>query len=130
MSDEAAQLCTITYRAPELFEPTKNTYIDTRSDVWSLGCLLFAWFYGYSPFECEFLDNNNIKVTECSYSRVLSKIPKKINQNKEDMLIMNICEWILLKDHIKRPYTNDVIFRIQNIIDNYSNLKHEDEQFV
>ena len=26
----------------------------TRTDVWSLGCLLFAWWFGHSPFECEF----------------------------------------------------------------------------
>ena len=25
-----------------------------RTDVWSLGCLLFAWWFGHSPFECEF----------------------------------------------------------------------------
>ena len=43
------------YRPPELFDPAVGSVLDCRTDVWSLGCLLFAWWYGNSPFESEFM---------------------------------------------------------------------------
>ena len=43
--------CTMPYRAPELWEPPSQCEVDERVDVWSAGCLLFALFYGRSPFE-------------------------------------------------------------------------------
>jgi serine/threonine kinase 16 len=54
LQDEAAQFSTVPYRAPELFDVASDASIDARTDVWSLGCLLYALAFGYSPFECEF----------------------------------------------------------------------------
>jgi serine/threonine kinase 16 len=39
------------YRAPELFEVKTGTNIDTKVDIWSLGCTLYACLVGKSPFE-------------------------------------------------------------------------------
>ncbi|MBE3043413.1 hypothetical protein IMZ48_12750 [Candidatus Bathyarchaeota archaeon] len=39
------------YRAPELFDVRTGTVIDTKVDIWSLGCTLFACLVGKSPFE-------------------------------------------------------------------------------
>jgi serine/threonine protein kinase len=49
VADEAAQYCTMSYRAPELFDPPRGSSLDSRTDVWGIGCLLFAWWFGYSP---------------------------------------------------------------------------------
>ncbi|RCH99633.1 hypothetical protein CU097_015563 [Rhizopus azygosporus] len=51
IQDEAAEHCSMPYRAPELFDVKVNSKIDERVDVWSLGCTLFAMAYGESPFE-------------------------------------------------------------------------------
>jgi serine/threonine kinase 16 len=116
VTDEAAQFCTASYRSPELFDPPKGIHLDTRTDVWSLGCLLYAWWFGYSPFESQFV-GEKIKVVPCSVLRVLSRISWKSNPAAEDTLILELCEWILEKEITKRPFVTDVIDRIDIVLD-------------
>jgi len=49
--DVAAEHSTMPYRAPELFDVKTGTVIDTKVDIWSLGCTLYACIVGKSPFE-------------------------------------------------------------------------------
>ena len=49
--DHAAEHSTMPYRAPELFDVRTGTVIDTKVDIWSMGCTLFACLVGKSPFE-------------------------------------------------------------------------------
>ncbi|KAI8965961.1 kinase-like protein [Daldinia sp. FL1419] len=49
--DIAAEHSTMPYRAPELFDVKTGTIIDTKVDIWSLGCTLYACLVGKSPFE-------------------------------------------------------------------------------
>lgn len=49
--DVAAEHSTMPYRAPELFDVKTGTVIDTKVDIWSLGCTLYACLVGKSPFE-------------------------------------------------------------------------------
>lgn len=51
IQDTAAEHSTMPYRAPELFDVRSGTVIDTKSDIWSLGCTLYACLVGKSPFE-------------------------------------------------------------------------------
>lgn len=39
------------YRAPELFEVPSSATITASSDVWSLGCCIYATAFGHSPFD-------------------------------------------------------------------------------
>lgn len=115
VAEEAAQYCTASYRSPELFDPPKGITLDTRTDVWGMGCLLFAWWIGYSPFECEFY-GSRVAVVECTSLRVLSPIPKLPFPTHEDIIIHGLVEWILQPDMLSRPFTSEVIARIQHTI--------------
>ncbi|KAH0563342.1 hypothetical protein GP486_002093 [Trichoglossum hirsutum] len=51
VQDTAAEHSTMPYRAPELFDVKTGSVIDTKADIWSLGCTLYACLVGKSPFE-------------------------------------------------------------------------------
>ncbi|KAG6083772.1 hypothetical protein E4U16_003477 [Claviceps sp. LM84 group G4] len=51
IQDTAAEHSTMSYRAPELFDVRTGSTIDTKVDIWSLGCTLYACLVGKSPFE-------------------------------------------------------------------------------
>ena len=84
-TEEAERSTTIAYRAPELFGgglsygPTEYLHY-AASDVWSLGCLLFAMMYGASPFEIEWrvslvedaAAEGTTRVVECTREKVLT----------------------------------------------------------
>ena len=46
LTDDAEDNCSIAYRAPELFDIPSSATLTEQTDIWSLGCLLFAMAYG------------------------------------------------------------------------------------
>jgi serine/threonine kinase 16 len=53
LQDRASVECSAPYRAPELFQVPTECVIDARTDVWSLGAILYFIAFGSSPFESE-----------------------------------------------------------------------------
>ncbi len=55
IQDWAAQNCSMFFRAPELFDPKIGSSITEKSDIWSLGCILYALMFNKGPFDyvCE-----------------------------------------------------------------------------
>jgi serine/threonine kinase 16 len=51
VQDQAAEHSTMPYRAPELFDVKTGSVVDTKVDIWSLGCTMYACLIGKSPFE-------------------------------------------------------------------------------
>lgn len=51
LQEWCAQTCTAPFRAPELFDPPSNCLITEATDIWALGCTLYALAYGSSPFD-------------------------------------------------------------------------------
>lgn len=94
-----------------------------RTDVWSLGCLLFAWWFGYSPFECEF-NGDAVRVVECSALRTLAGIPRPRSPTVEDKVVLELTEWILDKDFSVRPFTTDILERLRAVASNLRGPDH------
>jgi hypothetical protein len=103
--------------------------LDTRTDVWSAGCLLFAWYYGYSPYECEFTEDDSsgksaglgraqLRVVESSHLRVLSPVPHRDEEvaTVEDIVLSRLVENILQQHINERPFLTDVIVQLKNDI--------------
>ena len=51
LQDTAAERSSMCYRPPELFQVSSVCQIDERTDIWSLGCLLYAIMFYSSPFD-------------------------------------------------------------------------------
>ncbi|TKR67317.1 hypothetical protein L596_023489 [Steinernema carpocapsae] len=49
--DDAAEHCSMPYRAPELFTCMTGTVVNEKVDIWSLGCILYALCFFRSPFD-------------------------------------------------------------------------------
>jgi serine/threonine protein kinase len=136
LQDHAATHSTMSYRAPELFDCKANLpsssssasvaggmgdtaaaagqgqgaehFLDTRrADVWSLGCLLFALLFGFSPFECEFDSRTGHPVVvECGYLRVIGKVPvppARLRDRKPPALEA-LARSLLVADPAARPF--------------------------
>ncbi|NWH59715.1 STK16 kinase, partial [Geococcyx californianus] len=60
LQDWAAQRCTISYRAPELFTVPSQCVIDERTDIWSLGCVLYCMMFGEGPYDSIFQKGDSV----------------------------------------------------------------------
>mmetsp|Transcript_11616 Transcript_11616/g.36038 ORF Transcript_11616/g.36038 Transcript_11616/m.36038 type:complete len:328 (-) Transcript_11616:753-1736(-) len=114
LQEDAAQNCSMPYRAPELFDVPSQGNIDERTDVFSLGATLYAMAFYYSPFECTFQDNVQ-RVVECSHLRVIggAHFPTDHPYSAE---FVQLIEWMLTVDHTKRPFVPAVADKVSAML--------------
>jgi len=107
---------TALYKAPELFDVSSDCTVDERTDIWALGCTLFAMCFNVSPFETEAtggsialaVTSGKIDYTEWIKKREtgISKTHKKKEVSKEMISLMMS---LLNMDPRKRPHIEEVI---------------------
>jgi serine/threonine kinase 16 len=90
LQETCAQTCTAQYRAPELFEVPSSGTITASSDVWSLGCCIYAAAFGHSPFDGSAL---------AAMSGRLS-FPRDHSHSKE---LCDCIQWVLKVEPSHRP---------------------------
>ncbi|KAG2736616.1 hypothetical protein G9P44_000706 [Scheffersomyces stipitis] len=94
LTDFAQEHCTLPYRAPELLDVETNARITEKTDIWSLGCLIYCCCFGFSPFEKLEIEqgaNLNLAISQGRYS-----IPSD-KRGYSDDLIAIIKQCLVLK---------------------------------
>ncbi|KAM6979435.1 serine/threonine-protein kinase 16 [Aplochiton taeniatus] len=102
VQDWAAQRCTISYRAPELFNVESHCIIDERTDIWSLGCVLYCMMILEGPYDMVFQKGDSVALAvqnpvtippSCSYSEGLQTLLNSIMvSNPQERADIN---WVL-----------------------------------
>lgn len=114
LTDFALEHCTLPYRAPELLEVKVNSDITEATDIWSLGCILYACCFGFSPFEKMELDqgaNLNLAIARAQY-----EIPSDLKGYSEEL--MNIIKLCLNIESDKRPNIDELLDSCLQLIPN------------
>lgn len=111
--DDAAENCSMPYRAPELFDVKTETTLNEKVDVWSLGCTLFALAYGESPFE--------MTVNQQGGTMALAVLNRQFYfpANKKDLYsqkFQSFISWMLNTDPSSRPDINAVIRAVDKVL--------------
>ncbi|KAJ1839592.1 Serine/threonine-protein kinase env7 [Coemansia sp. RSA 2703] len=104
IQDTAAEHCTMAYRAPELFDVQRGATLDARTDVWALGCLLYALAFGQSPFELS-QDSQGASVALAAVNANY-RVPEDSPYSDK---ITRLIAYMLEPDPLLRPFVADVI---------------------
>lgn len=105
LTDFALEHCTLPYRAPELIDVETNAKITEKTDIWSLGCVLYSCCFGYSPFEKLELEqgaNLTVAISSAKYS-----IPSDTRGYSRELIKM--IESCLVLDSTQRPTVDELL---------------------
>lgn len=107
VTDFALQHCTLPYRAPELLDVQTGASLSEKTDMWSLGCLLYCCCFGSSPFEKlehEEGANLNVAIAQGRYN-----IPQDLGGYSPELI--SIVRDCLVLDPALRPDVLQVLER-------------------
>lgn len=105
VTDFAQAHCTLPYRAPELLDVETNTELTEKTDVWSLGCVIYSCCFGLSPFEKIELEqgaNLTVAISSGKYS-----LPNDTRGYTKQLI--SIIESCLVIDSNARPSVDDIL---------------------
>ncbi|CAK9218583.1 unnamed protein product [Sphagnum troendelagicum] len=113
LQEWAAEHCSAPYRAPELWDCPSQCDIDERTDVWSLGCTLFAIMYRESPFEYVLGESGGSLQLAVMSGQV--KWPPGPTPPYPDTLCQFVT-WMVQPQITMRPHLEDVSIHIDKLL--------------
>ncbi|NWS54117.1 STK16 kinase, partial [Chunga burmeisteri] len=108
VQDWAAQRCTISYRAPELFTVPSQCIIDERTDIWSLGCVLYCMMFGEGPFDAIFQKGDSVALA------VQNPIVMPPTTRYSAALQRLLCSMMTVNPQ-ERPSIDDVLHQLEGL---------------
>ncbi|MCJ1438328.1 hypothetical protein MMC27_007716 [Xylographa pallens] len=126
VQDEAGEHCTMPYRAPELFDVKTGSIIDTKVDIWSLGCTLYACLVGKSPFEARSEETGGSlsicvlggdwRFPDEKQANGKSKAPAPANEEVISDSVKEIVRKCLRVEAAERPDIDELIAMVENVV--------------
>ncbi|KAG5682179.1 hypothetical protein PVAND_011547 [Polypedilum vanderplanki] len=110
LQDEAEEKCSMSYRAPELFQVDSYTIIDERVDIWSLGCVLYALCYFQSPYDEVYLKGDSVPLAVLS-GKISFPESSPYSETMKELIL-----FLLKINPVERPYIYTVIEKTQDYI--------------
>ncbi|CAL9079839.1 unnamed protein product [Musa acuminata var. zebrina] len=117
LQDWASEHCSAPFRAPELWDCPSHADIDERTDIWSLGCTLYAIMYGASPFEYAIGESGGSLQLAVMNAQI--KWPSGPDPPYPESLHQFIV-WMLPPQPAVRPKIDDIIVHVDKLISKYS----------
>jgi len=105
--DWAAENCCAQYRAPELFHIETNAMLTSKTDIFSLGALLYACCFGIGPFDAVYSRGDSVALAVTS-GRI--ELPVQASSYPSSMIDTMLA--MLHTDVEKRPCIGEVIDRL------------------
>ncbi|KAK4750778.1 hypothetical protein SAY87_004260 [Trapa incisa] len=118
LQEWAAEHCSAPFRAPELWDCPSHADIDERTDIWSLGCTLYAIMYGVSPFEYALGESGGSLQLAVMNAQI--KWPAGPNPPYPEALHQFVT-WMLQPQPSIRPHIDDIIIHVDKLISKFSN---------
>ncbi|KAI5660112.1 hypothetical protein M9H77_28905 [Catharanthus roseus] len=117
LQEWASEHCSAPYRAPELWDCPSHADIDERTDIWSLGCTLYAIMYGVSPFEYALGESGG----SLQLAIVNTQIKWPTGQNPPyPEALHQFVTWMLQPQATVRPRIDDIIIHVDKLISKFS----------
>ncbi|XP_071158563.1 serine/threonine-protein kinase 16-like [Mytilus edulis] len=110
LQDEAAERCSMFYRAPELFNPELGSSVDERTDIWSLGCLLYALAYLTSPFESDYNHGGSIALAAQSGRVKFPEDNRGYSKSLQETILLQ-----MKVNSAERPFIDGVLQHIETV---------------
>ncbi|XP_031481187.1 uncharacterized protein LOC116251205 isoform X1 [Nymphaea colorata] len=117
LQEWAAEHCSAPYRAPELWDCPSYADIDERTDIWSLGCTLYAIMYGESPFEFALGESGGSLQLAIMNGQV--KWPSGPNPPYPAQLHQFVI-WMLQTQVALRPCIDDIIVHVDKLLSKFT----------
>ncbi|XP_072274152.1 serine/threonine-protein kinase 16 [Pyxicephalus adspersus] len=108
VQDWAAQRCTISYRAPELFNVESNCVIDERTDIWSLGCVLYSMMFGEGPYDMIFQKGDSVALAV--QNSIIIPENDRYSQGLESLLSS-----MMVVNHLERPHISTILSQLETL---------------
>ncbi|CAL5088590.1 unnamed protein product [Urochloa decumbens] len=116
LQEWAAEHCSAPYRAPELWDCPSHADIYERTDIWSLGCTLYAIMFNVSPFEYALGESGGSLQLAIVNGQL--KWPAGPNPPYPDELRQFVI-WMLQPQSEMRPHIGDVVLHVDKLIAKY-----------
>ncbi|XP_068642434.1 uncharacterized protein [Aristolochia californica] len=117
LQEWAAEHCSAPFRAPELWDCPSHDDIDERTDVWSLGCTLYAIMYGVSPFEYALGESGGSLQLAIVNAQI--KWPGGPDPPYPEALHQFVT-WMLQPQAAVRPHIDDILIHVDKLISKYA----------